>query len=87
MQAASRAALQELAKRLSTGIVLWSGCPTPSCTCTLEACRCPDCICTGERVIREDTSWSGFLLGLTLGIIFDLLLGLRGRGGPGLEVL
>ena len=49
MQAALRAAGQELARGLSTGLVVWAGSSTPSCTCSCpELPRLPDCICGGS---------------------------------------
>ncbi len=56
MQAALKAALGEIARGISTGLVVLAGspsCPAVSCTCPI----CPDCICHGgvaERSRRDD---------------------------------
>jgi hypothetical protein len=53
MQAAARAAVVELARGLSTGIVVLAGSSCPPCACapSLVCAACADCACYGgERV-------------------------------------
>ena len=50
MQAALRAGGQELARGVSTGLIVWASSAPPSCVCSCpEVPRAPDCICQGER--------------------------------------
>ena len=78
MQAAARAAIQELARGLSTATIVLAGTQTPQCTCICPGC--PDCNCLGtHRACPQPPSpsaFSGFSLtiGFVLGVVVALFL-------------
>ena len=94
MQTLARQAIAELAKGVSTGLVVWAG--TAPCTPTLvcSSCAlCPDCHCSCHDGVRAprlaDADCGGFSLGwlvaaLACGVALGLALasGLRRRGEP-----
>ena len=98
MQASLRAAVGELTRGLSTGIVLLSANHCQACSCQGPsinfACpACADCVCSG-RVLRADVSDGGgrqyfwafasvFLLGFLLGGIVCTLAWSRFRSDLG----
>jgi hypothetical protein len=47
---ACRAALAEVARGVSTGLVVWGACPAPRCECHCEALVCPTWHCSGTSV-------------------------------------
>ena len=87
MQGAVRAALGELARGASTGVILWSGSSCPACQCSPQlSCpeqhRCADCVCSsGERVVRSEVGWQHWAFGgllCVLCLLVGLLLGAWG---------
>ena len=92
MQTLARQAIAELAKGVSTGLVVWAG--TAPCTPTLvcgSCAICPDCHCSCHDGVRAprlaDADCGGFSLGwlvaaLAGGVVIGLVLasGLRRRG-------
>ena len=54
MEAALRHAVTELARGVSTGLVIRAGLSCPECAPVLTCPACPDCVCThAGRVSRE----------------------------------
>jgi hypothetical protein len=50
MQSVIRGAISDLARGISTGVIVWSGCQCPEHNCSPQL-HCPDCICSaGERL-------------------------------------
>ena len=94
MQTLARQAIAELAKGVSTGLVVWAGAApcTPTLVCS-SCALCPDCHCSchdGVRASRPaDADCGGFALGwlvaaLACGVVIGLVLaaGLRHRSEP-----
>ena len=81
MQAALRAGLQEVARGVSTGLVVWAGVGKPTCYCTCEAPpKAPDCLCGGAQTsfidfIKEGAVLSIVLLFWTFSLVFAFWLG------------
>ncbi len=74
MQAVVRQAVAELARGLSTGFVLWSGCPACGSCEPVFHCTCPDCVCQGGGRIRSEPGGLNFfgwccLVGLGLALL------------------
>ena len=76
MQAALKAGAGEVARGLSTGVIVWAGSgQCPACAPVLhcgEVPRCPDCVCGHSGRIYADplvvwtTAWLLFLCGCSL---------------------
>ena len=67
MQAALRAGLQELARGVSTGVVVWAGVGKPTCYCTCEAPpKPPDCLCGSAQTSFIDFIKEGAVLSIVL---------------------
>ena len=81
MQAALRAGLQEVARGVSTGLVVWAGVGKPTCYCTCEAPpKPPGCLCGGAQTsfiefIKEGAVLSIVLLFWTISLLFSFWLG------------
>ncbi len=78
MQAAARAAIQEVARGLSTAAIVLAGTQTPQCTCICPSC--PDCNCLGTHracpVAPSPSVFSGFsvAIGFILGVVVALFV-------------
>ena len=81
MQAALRAGLQEIARGISTGVVVWAGVGTPACYCICEAPpKAPDCLCGGAQTSFIDFIKEGAVLSIVLffwacSLVFSCWLG------------
>jgi hypothetical protein len=89
MQAALRVAAGEVARGLSTGLIVWAGggqCPACTCAPTLtcpELPRAADCVCHGgHRVVEcEASGWGSaallvaLLIGAGLGVVLSVVTG------------
>ncbi len=75
MQAAARAAIQEIARGVSTGLVVLAGTQTPQCTCICPAC--PDCNCLGsQRVYPAAPTCTANGVSVLVGFVLGLIVGL-----------
>jgi hypothetical protein len=90
MQAAIRAAAQELARGLSTGLVVWAGSASPTCICTPAAFSCPefprllDCFCHGSSrtcptAVESTLTYGTVFVAWAVGILVGLALAAAGQ--------
>ena len=81
---AVKAGAGELARGVSTGLVVWASSQTcPSCTCSCPGLHCPDCICRGgDRVAAPacpQPPWELIIAFFFAAFFVGVLAGLRIR--------
>lgn len=80
MQAVVRSAVGELARGLSTGLVVLAGSNCPSCSCdpSLVCAPCPDCACYGSERVHAGPAPAVGAAGLVISIVGLFVVSIAG---------
>jgi hypothetical protein len=71
MQSVVRGAIADLARGISTGVIVWTGCRCPDHLCSPQL-HCPDCICSaGERLPAplEQRNAADYIITVLVGLV------------------
>ena len=81
MQAALRAAFQEISRSAATSLLVWAAGRCPDCKPALHCPTIPDCVCQGGGRVREHPGphWCWLALGGLLLLVLGFLAGRIGR--------
>ena len=77
MQAALRAAFQEISRSAATSLLVWAAGRCPDCKPALHCPTIPDCVCQGGGRARDrpGPQWSWLALGGFLLLVLGFLVG------------